>query len=194
MAERIRALEDAAVEGGADGAAQPLFVNGEDFAFGADDAGGAVDGGAQKGNAKADGGADIIDAFGTLTISDHGISRFFGLTGGSEVCARSLLSIALVGRIQCAYMHQNGVYTRLFGCMHPRSGVYVLLWRIILLSGCTYRAYIHLWAHFWHTPSLWAPTLFLAHIPTFLCAPCSSWAHAIRAHRAGSVALELIRP
>ncbi|RDB19140.1 putative transcriptional regulatory protein C1F7.11c [Hypsizygus marmoreus] len=27
---------------------------------------------------------DVIDAFGTLSISDHGISRFFGPTGGSE--------------------------------------------------------------------------------------------------------------
>ena len=29
--------------------------------------------------------ADAIDAFGTLSISEHGISRFFGPTGGSEV-------------------------------------------------------------------------------------------------------------
>ena len=28
---------------------------------------------------------DTIDAFGTLSISEHGISRFFGPTGGSEV-------------------------------------------------------------------------------------------------------------
>ncbi|KAK0236242.1 fungal-specific transcription factor domain-containing protein [Armillaria nabsnona] len=28
--------------------------------------------------------AEVIDAFGTLSISDHGISRFFGPTGGSE--------------------------------------------------------------------------------------------------------------
>lgn len=28
---------------------------------------------------------EVIDAFGTLSISDHGISRFFGPTGGSEV-------------------------------------------------------------------------------------------------------------
>jgi hypothetical protein len=30
--------------------------------------------------------SDVIDAFGTLSIADHGISRFFGPTGGSEVC------------------------------------------------------------------------------------------------------------
>lgn len=29
--------------------------------------------------------SDTLDAFGTLSISDHGISRFFGPTGGSEV-------------------------------------------------------------------------------------------------------------
>lgn len=27
----------------------------------------------------------VIDAFGTLSISEHGVSRFFGPTGGSEV-------------------------------------------------------------------------------------------------------------
>ena len=32
---------------------------------------------------------EAIDAFGTLSISEHGISRFFGPTGGSEVCAYS---------------------------------------------------------------------------------------------------------
>jgi len=31
--------------------------------------------------------SDVIDAFGTLSISDRGISRFFGPTGGSEVCS-----------------------------------------------------------------------------------------------------------
>jgi hypothetical protein len=31
--------------------------------------------------------ADILDSFGTLTITDYGIARFFGPTGGSEVSA-----------------------------------------------------------------------------------------------------------
>lgn len=31
---------------------------------------------------------EIIDAFGTLSISDHGVSRFFGPTGGPEVRTR----------------------------------------------------------------------------------------------------------
>lgn len=37
--------------------------------------------------------SEIIDAFGTLAISDHGISRFFGPTGGSEVRLLSPLSL-----------------------------------------------------------------------------------------------------
>ena len=40
--------------------------------------------------------ADIIDTFGTLSVSDHGVSRFFGPTGGSEVsvsCFYALLRI-----------------------------------------------------------------------------------------------------
>lgn len=28
---------------------------------------------------------EVLDTFGTLSITDHGISRFFGPTGGSEV-------------------------------------------------------------------------------------------------------------
>ena len=38
--------------------------------------------------------AELLDTFGTLSINDHGISRFFGLTGGSQVCF--LLSITHV--------------------------------------------------------------------------------------------------
>lgn len=29
---------------------------------------------------------DVIDAFGTLSITDRGTSRFFGAAGGTEVC------------------------------------------------------------------------------------------------------------
>jgi hypothetical protein len=36
---------------------------------------------------------EILDAFGTLSITDHGISRFFGPTGGSEVSALSLSNV-----------------------------------------------------------------------------------------------------
>lgn len=38
---------------------------------------------------------EVLDAFGTLSISEHGISRFFGPTGGSEV--RRTNSIAVHG-------------------------------------------------------------------------------------------------
>lgn len=34
---------------------------------------------------EGDGGGEVIDAFGTLSISQHGVARFFGPTGGSEV-------------------------------------------------------------------------------------------------------------
>ncbi|KAJ7040931.1 fungal-specific transcription factor domain-containing protein [Mycena alexandri] len=86
MGERIRLLEDAltalhASKGGADGGAHPLLLDVEDFSLGADDTPVAGSSGAVVGAP----GGDVIDAFGTLSISDHGISRFFGPTGGSEV-------------------------------------------------------------------------------------------------------------
>jgi hypothetical protein len=40
--------------------------------------------------------ADVIDALGTLSISDHGISRFFGPTGGSEVRILNYMSIPTI--------------------------------------------------------------------------------------------------
>ena len=39
--------------------------------------------------------SEIIDTFGTLSVSDHGVSRFFGPTGGTEV--PSTLSQAFCG-------------------------------------------------------------------------------------------------
>ncbi|KAJ7848323.1 fungal-specific transcription factor domain-containing protein [Mycena leptocephala] len=98
LSERIRILEDAltalhASKDGADGAVHPLLVEGEDFSLGADDAPTAsrrmseswevLEGPGGKA-AVASPSWDVIDAFGTLSISDHGISRFFGPTGGSE--------------------------------------------------------------------------------------------------------------
>ena len=43
--------------------------------------------GSRKGKGKDGRGenGEIIDAFGTLSISQHGVARFFGPTGGSEV-------------------------------------------------------------------------------------------------------------
>jgi hypothetical protein len=43
---------------------------------------------------------EILDAFGTLSITDNGISRFFGPTGGPEVsvllCERDMYSFHLI--------------------------------------------------------------------------------------------------
>ncbi|KAF7369259.1 Zn(2)-C6 fungal-type domain-containing protein [Mycena venus] len=101
MGERIRMLEDAltalhASKGGADGAVHPLLVDGEDFSLVTDDTPALPTSGARRASepwevldAAPDGitpnaNPDVIDAFGTLSISDHGISRFFGPTGGCE--------------------------------------------------------------------------------------------------------------
>ncbi|KAF7313921.1 Zn(2)-C6 fungal-type domain-containing protein [Mycena chlorophos] len=87
MSERIRALEDAlstahAAQGGPDRPVHPLLTASEDFSLPGEPltARRAVP---EEGNPPSNTG-DVIDAFGTLSISDHGISRFFGLTGGSE--------------------------------------------------------------------------------------------------------------
>jgi hypothetical protein len=44
---------------------------------------------------------DGIDAFGTLSISEHGISRFFGPTGGSEVISFLILRSIFFGLTLC---------------------------------------------------------------------------------------------
>ncbi|KAJ7054174.1 fungal-specific transcription factor domain-containing protein [Mycena amicta] len=90
MGERIRALEDAlttlhAAQGGPDRPTHPLLVDSEDFSLPEEPTtvrrGVLDEGSTPKG---ASGSGDVIDAFGTLSISDHGISRFFGPTGGCE--------------------------------------------------------------------------------------------------------------
>ncbi|KAJ6598179.1 fungal-specific transcription factor domain-containing protein [Mycena vulgaris] len=109
MGERIRVLEDAltalhASKGDGVGA-HPLLVAGENFALSSDDGAPPVSAGSRRmsgtwdvldgadgeGTAPASAGGDVIDAFGTLSISDHGISRFFGPTGGCEFQWPSLL-------------------------------------------------------------------------------------------------------
>ncbi|KAF7303857.1 Zn(2)-C6 fungal-type domain-containing protein [Mycena indigotica] len=91
MGERIRALEDAlttlhAAQGGPDRPIHPLLVDSEDFSLPDEPPTprrGVVE---EESNnpSRTSGNGDVIDAFGTLSISDHGISRFFGPTGGSE--------------------------------------------------------------------------------------------------------------
>ncbi|KAJ7699214.1 hypothetical protein B0H17DRAFT_1049209 [Mycena rosella] len=101
MSERIRLLEDAltTLHASKGEGAHPLLVEAENFALTAEDApppgsaGRRMSGtwdvleggpGVEGGPPASAGGADVIDAFGTLSISDHGISRFFGPTGGCE--------------------------------------------------------------------------------------------------------------
>ncbi|KAJ7861197.1 fungal-specific transcription factor domain-containing protein [Mycena olivaceomarginata] len=97
--DRIRMLEDAltalhASKGDVDGAVHPLLVDGEDVSLGADDATPLQTSSAHRTSESwevlevvPDGATPNenpeIDAFGTLSISDHGISTFFGPTGGS---------------------------------------------------------------------------------------------------------------
>ncbi|KAJ7934502.1 hypothetical protein B0H13DRAFT_1446213, partial [Mycena leptocephala] len=101
MGEHIRILEDALAAlhagiGGADGAMHPLLVAGEDFSLAANDSPVAPAGAASRMGepwevlegpdsktavARLSAGIDA----GTLSISDHGASCFFGPTGGSEV-------------------------------------------------------------------------------------------------------------
>ncbi|KAJ7886974.1 fungal-specific transcription factor domain-containing protein, partial [Mycena leptocephala] len=107
MGEHIRILEDALVAlhagiGGADGAMHPLLLAGEDFSLAADDSPVAPAGAASRmgepwevlegpdSKTAVAGLSAGIDA-GTLSISDHGTSCFFGPTGGTEVYAASSL-------------------------------------------------------------------------------------------------------
>ncbi|KAF8073307.1 fungal-specific transcription factor domain-containing protein [Lyophyllum atratum] len=90
LSGRIRQLEDALSSLQAKHSADPHPLLHEDLVVGDDDEGvggiGIGMGGVEEEGPGAVAGhaPDIIDAFGTLSISDHGISRFFGPTGGSE--------------------------------------------------------------------------------------------------------------
>ncbi|CAK5274110.1 unnamed protein product [Mycena citricolor] len=95
MSERIRLLEDAlgslhADTGGPD-SVHPLLLKSEDFSLPDEPPmrrqGSEVDDGVggEEGSTGSQTNGEVIDAFGTLSISDFGISRFFGPTGGSEV-------------------------------------------------------------------------------------------------------------
>jgi hypothetical protein len=126
MGERIRMLEDAltalhASKGGADGAVHPLLIDGEDFSASADDAPPPPPSGALRmsepwevldgaSDGKTPGASpDVIDAFGTLSISDHGISRFFGPTGGCEVCTVFVHCLRLPSWRGCREIEKSGI-------------------------------------------------------------------------------------
>ncbi|KAG6841583.1 hypothetical protein C0991_009338 [Blastosporella zonata] len=82
LSARIRLLEDALTSLQASHPLlHPDLVVKDDLAMDEDENG---DRGIENGERSDKPGGDVIDAFGTLSISDHGISRFFGPTGGVE--------------------------------------------------------------------------------------------------------------
>ncbi|OCH96289.1 hypothetical protein OBBRIDRAFT_718907 [Obba rivulosa] len=81
MSERIRQLEDALAVMQAKGSNEP-----HPLLSGQQDAVGGQDEDIPPPEQAAPISPDALDAFGTLTVSDHGVSRFFGPTGGPEVC------------------------------------------------------------------------------------------------------------
>lgn len=57
----------------------------------------------------------MIDALGTLSISDHGISRFFGPTGGCEVsCLCNLLFDIVSKELNGESEFSSSAFTMLF--------------------------------------------------------------------------------
>ncbi|KDQ26287.1 hypothetical protein PLEOSDRAFT_1077318 [Pleurotus ostreatus PC15] len=85
LRDRVRQLEDALAALQAKQSSEPHPLLREDLlSTGGDDAEDSL-GIPEDGGAPTTGmSSDTLDAFGTLSISDHGISRFFGPTGGSE--------------------------------------------------------------------------------------------------------------
>ncbi|KAF9493817.1 hypothetical protein BDN71DRAFT_1590785 [Pleurotus eryngii] len=85
LRDRVRQLEDALAALQAKQSSEPHPLLREDLlSTGGDDAEDSL-GIPEDGGAPTTGMSnDALDAFGTLSISDHGISRFFGPTGGSE--------------------------------------------------------------------------------------------------------------
>ncbi|KAJ7826286.1 fungal-specific transcription factor domain-containing protein [Mycena olivaceomarginata] len=100
--KRIRMLEDAltalyASKGGVVGAVHPLLADGENFSLDADDGAPGRTSEPWEVLEAAHNGTSLnanpeLDAFGTLSISDHGISTFFGPTGRCESLLISNLS------------------------------------------------------------------------------------------------------
>ncbi|KDR81325.1 hypothetical protein GALMADRAFT_116293 [Galerina marginata CBS 339.88] len=83
LSGRIRLLEDALSTIQAKHSSEPHPLLHEDLIH-VDEQEGEADGAAEEGTTQAPQTSDALDAFGTLSISEHGISRFFGPTGGSE--------------------------------------------------------------------------------------------------------------
>ena len=79
MSNRIRQLEDAlaVLQSGCSKEPHPLLRD-ELLSLKLDKEDAPVDAGEEQ--------PEVMDAFGTLSISDNGTSRFFGTSGGTEVC------------------------------------------------------------------------------------------------------------
>ncbi|GLB45253.1 putative fungal specific transcription factor [Lyophyllum shimeji] len=90
LSNRIRQLEDALAALQAQHSSEPHPLLHHDLVTGEDDDALVSMNVAEDGNvgagekAQGHGHGEVIEALGTLSISDHGISRFFGPTGGSE--------------------------------------------------------------------------------------------------------------
>lgn len=93
LSGRIRQLEDAlsSIHGKYSSEPHPLLH--EDLIHVAEREG-EYEGAADEGQGQAQQPVEVLDAFGTLSISEHGISRFFGPTGGSEVRRFYMFSLA----------------------------------------------------------------------------------------------------
>ncbi|KAF9474117.1 hypothetical protein BDN70DRAFT_885189 [Pholiota conissans] len=83
LSGRIRQLEDALAALHAKHSSEPHPLLHVDLIH-SDDRDGEAEAGAEETSGPSTQSGDVLDAFGTLSISEHGISRFFGPTGGSE--------------------------------------------------------------------------------------------------------------
>ncbi|PPQ72964.1 hypothetical protein CVT24_000166 [Panaeolus cyanescens] len=83
LSGRIRQLEDALAALHAKHSSEPHPLLHDDLII-PDEKEGEGDIGGDEGLGTTSQAADVLDSFGTLSISEHGISRFFGPTGGSE--------------------------------------------------------------------------------------------------------------
>jgi len=84
LSGRIRLLEDALAAVHAKHSSEPHPLLHEDL-ISVDEQDGELDGFGEEPNGPPPQTGEVLDSFGTLSISEHGISRFFGPTGGSEV-------------------------------------------------------------------------------------------------------------
>jgi len=86
LSGRIRQLEDALSVLHSKHSSEPHPLLQEDLIH-VDERDGDTDAGSEEAMDRLLQPGEALDAFGTLSISEHGISRFFGPTGGSEVCS-----------------------------------------------------------------------------------------------------------